>query len=83
MSHSVVDEPTTRKDDKSGEDDLLILPLWYGNPGKDILKATEWIVCFERAKQIFKLDDSTTFACVENALVGDSHTWFLTLLKKV
>ena len=63
------------------EDDLLRLPLWYGNPKKDILKATEWIDCVEKAHKLYHWDNCTTMACVEHSLATEAHTWFLTLVR--
>ena len=68
--------------DENEDDLLLILPLWYGNPKKDILHATEWIDCVEKANKLYHWESSTTIVCVENSLVDEAQIWYLSLVKK-
>ncbi len=68
--------------DDQNKDEFTILPLWFGDPQRDVLTAEDWIGSVERAKDMSHWNDEVTMSNVVNALFGPSLVWFLDLVTK-
>jgi hypothetical protein len=57
------------------------LPMWFGDPRKDVLRAEDWFESVQRAKHQFEWNDEVTMKHIVNALQEESLLWFLDLVK--
>ncbi len=68
--------------DDQNKDEFTILPLWFGDPQRDVLTAEDWIGSVERARYTSQWNDEVTMNNVVNALFGPALFWFLDLVIK-
>jgi hypothetical protein len=56
------------------------LPIWFGDRGKDVFNAHQWINNVEKTKNLAHWTNEVTMIYVVNALRGKALAWFLQLV---